>query len=124
MSGWDARMWAGVIITGFTVLAGLALLLWPPGAGTSWWSWRRLCGAGIVAVALVIPASPGPTRGGLIWNGVVWIAMALWFLLKDLWSVDGPDLPAGTILRQRSALAAGLSLYGGAIIALGLTIPR
>lgn len=125
MSGWDARQWANVILTGIYVLVGLALLLWRPKPGKSWWSWQRLFGAAIVILALVfLFFGPGPTRGGLINHGIVMIGLGLWFLLGDLWSVSGPDVPAGTLFRQRFRLGAGFILYGGTNIALGLSIPR
>jgi len=125
VSGWDARMWANVILTAVGVLAGLALLLWPPRAGESWWRWRRLFGAAFIVVVLVtLPHNPGPTRGGLISNGIVWLGVGLWSLFAGVWSVNGPDLPAGEVLRRNSKPAACFFLYGGAIIALGLTIPR
>lgn len=122
-------MWAGVITAGIAVLVGLALLLWPPKAGTSWWSWQRLFGAAfivytVIVYALALPTGSGPTRGGLILNGIMMAAMGLWYLFAGLWSVNGPDVPAGVQLRQRSALSALFILYGAGLIALGLTIPR
>lgn len=125
MSGWDAGQWINTILTGMYVLLGLALLLWRPKPGQPWWRWDRLFGAAIIILALVLfPIDPNPTRGGLIGNGVIIIAVALWFLLGDLWSVNGPDLPSRTLLRQRFKPAACLLFVGGTNLALGLSTPR
>ena len=125
MSGWDAKTWANAILTGIYVLFGLALLLWPPKPGALWSSWQRLIGAVIIVGALVTASlTPGPTHGGLIGHGIMMAVMGLWFLLGGLWSVNGPDLPAGEQLRQRWKLAAAIILYGGTAVALGYNIPR
>ena len=123
MSGWDAKTWVNVVLTGFYVLVGLALLLWPPEPGKSWWSWQRLFGAAVVIAALAMyPILPNPTRGGLISNGIVWIGMGLWLLFAGVWSVNGPDLPPGELLRQRWKPAALFLLFGGTNIALILIL--
>ena len=125
MSGWDARQWANVILTGFYVLVGLGFLLWRPKPGQSWWSWGRPFGAAIVILALVfLFVGPGQTRGGLINHGIVMIAISLWFLFAGVWSVNGPDLPPGTVLRRNFRVTAFIFLYGGIAIALGLSLPR
>lgn len=125
MSGWDARMWANVILTGIYVLIGLALLLRRPKPDKSWWSWQRLFGAAIIALALLfLSVGPGPTRGGLINHGIVMIGMGLWFQFAGVWSVNGPDIPSDELLRRNFKVTRFIFLYGGANIALGLTIPR
>jgi len=125
MSVWDATQWANVILTGIYVLVGLALLLWRPKPGKSWWSWQRAFGAAVVVGALVfLFVGPGPTHGGLINHGIVMAAIGLWFLFAGVWSVNGPDVPAGEQLRQRWKPASLIILYAGVNIALGLAIPR
>ena len=68
-------------------------------------------------IAEVVPAA-------VVGHGIMMAVMGLWFLLGGLWSVNGPDLPAGEQLRQRWKLAAAIILYGGTAVALGYNIPR
>ena len=154
MSGWGPADWAAALFAAGLILAGVSALARRPEAGGPWWDINRFNGIMMIVVALINLRDPSAVSREpwfLIGFGILALALASWSLLveprlharrleryraqlsalalsEDDYSESlrafHANEPAPAAPRRRLIGAVFLSLFGGAFLALGLSITR